>query len=516
MSESRVDRLSESRRLIREELLTNILVEAGAGSGKTQMLAERMAAGVAAGVYQVEHMAAVTFTRKAASELRGRFHLALETQLLGRRRRGRGLERRTAPRASMHALSQSRALLRRHHSLLLRAPAARAARRVRRVARLHRARRGAGPRAAQARLARLHHQRAQPPAIRTCWRSSTPASARRISTPPSRPSACNEDVEFPPGDGAVPRSEGRVEGARDVLEGAAEAPAGGDRSRTRPARFRRPRVQFRGQLRVSRYRLDRPSVIASLLETWDCESKIVQKRWADSAAEKKRLQGPDRARCTPTSARRSSTPYLAQWRQYVYRLVGDAADARARARRGASAAGVNSLNYGDLLNLTARVLRENAAGPPRAAAEVSASVRRRVPGHRPGPGRDRVPAGGRRDRRRAPAPTSSAPHRRTGAPSRCVPARSSSSATPSSRSTASAAPTSTSTTSSAQRFSDPAIGRVAAADDELPVGAGAVRLGERRLRRRGFPTEPTAHSPRFAALDSERRGTQRHRAASSR
>ena len=34
------------------------------------------------------------------------------------------------------------------------------------------------------------------------------------------------------------------------------------------------------------------------------------------------------------------------------------------------------------------------AGPPRAAAEVSASVRRRVPGHRSGPGRDRVPAGG--------------------------------------------------------------------------------------------------------------------------
>src|SRR6267378_4159313 len=72
----------ESRRLIREELLTNILVEAGAGSGKTQMLAERMAAGVASGVYQVEHVAAVTFTRKAASELRGRFHLALEGELV--------------------------------------------------------------------------------------------------------------------------------------------------------------------------------------------------------------------------------------------------------------------------------------------------------------------------------------------------------------------------------------------------------------------------------------------------
>src|SRR5579864_3304726 len=78
-----VDR--ETRRFIRGELLENILVEAGAGSGKTQMLAERMAAGVAAGVYQVEHMAAVTFTRKAASELRGRFHLALEAALVSAR-----------------------------------------------------------------------------------------------------------------------------------------------------------------------------------------------------------------------------------------------------------------------------------------------------------------------------------------------------------------------------------------------------------------------------------------------
>src|SRR3954471_17808944 len=71
-----------SRDLIRGALDIHILVEAGAGSGKTQMLAERMAAGVALGVYQVEHMAAVTFTRKAASELRGRFHIALERLLV--------------------------------------------------------------------------------------------------------------------------------------------------------------------------------------------------------------------------------------------------------------------------------------------------------------------------------------------------------------------------------------------------------------------------------------------------
>jgi ATP-dependent helicase/nuclease subunit A len=59
----------------------NVLVEAGAGSGKTYSLASRMAAGIAAGVYRVEEMAAVTFTRKAAAELRGRFRLALEERL---------------------------------------------------------------------------------------------------------------------------------------------------------------------------------------------------------------------------------------------------------------------------------------------------------------------------------------------------------------------------------------------------------------------------------------------------
>src|SRR6478735_2269518 len=85
MTDSRMSD-ERSRRAIREELVTNILVEAGAGSGKTQMLANRMAAGVADGVYQVEHMAAVTFTRKAASELRGRFHLALEARLASARK----------------------------------------------------------------------------------------------------------------------------------------------------------------------------------------------------------------------------------------------------------------------------------------------------------------------------------------------------------------------------------------------------------------------------------------------
>jgi len=70
---------------VRDRLVTefdrNLLVEAGAGSGKTHSLAMRMAAGIEAGHYNVEHMAAVTFTRKAAAELRGRFQLALEDRI---------------------------------------------------------------------------------------------------------------------------------------------------------------------------------------------------------------------------------------------------------------------------------------------------------------------------------------------------------------------------------------------------------------------------------------------------
>ncbi|MDO8834887.1 MAG: UvrD-helicase domain-containing protein, partial [Vicinamibacterales bacterium] len=63
----------EVRNRIVSEFDRNFLVEAGAGSGKTHCLAMRMAAGIEAGHYVVEHLAAVTFTRKAASELRGRF-----------------------------------------------------------------------------------------------------------------------------------------------------------------------------------------------------------------------------------------------------------------------------------------------------------------------------------------------------------------------------------------------------------------------------------------------------------
>lgn len=58
-----------------------IMVEAGAGSGKTTSLVKRMVALIAEGKAQTGRIAAVTFTRKAASELRQKFQIALERGL---------------------------------------------------------------------------------------------------------------------------------------------------------------------------------------------------------------------------------------------------------------------------------------------------------------------------------------------------------------------------------------------------------------------------------------------------
>jgi ATP-dependent helicase/nuclease subunit A len=69
-----------ARERIRTDLASNMLVEAGAGSGKTTSLVGRMHALIVSGE-PVEEIAAVTFTRKAAHELRERFQIKLEEEL---------------------------------------------------------------------------------------------------------------------------------------------------------------------------------------------------------------------------------------------------------------------------------------------------------------------------------------------------------------------------------------------------------------------------------------------------
>jgi len=68
----------EARVKIEHELNTNFLVEAGAGSGKTTSLIRRMVSLLKSGDITVGQIAAITFTRKSAGELRERFQTELE------------------------------------------------------------------------------------------------------------------------------------------------------------------------------------------------------------------------------------------------------------------------------------------------------------------------------------------------------------------------------------------------------------------------------------------------------
>ncbi|MGH7544344.1 MAG: UvrD-helicase domain-containing protein [Gemmatimonadota bacterium] len=71
----------EARDRIVSALDRSMLVEAGAGSGKTTSLVDRAVALVSTGTARVEEIAAVTFTRKAAAELREKFQERVERGL---------------------------------------------------------------------------------------------------------------------------------------------------------------------------------------------------------------------------------------------------------------------------------------------------------------------------------------------------------------------------------------------------------------------------------------------------
>ena len=69
---------ADQRRIIREELDVNLVVEAAAGTGKTTELVQRIIAVLASGRASVERLVAVTFTEKAAGELKLRLRAGIE------------------------------------------------------------------------------------------------------------------------------------------------------------------------------------------------------------------------------------------------------------------------------------------------------------------------------------------------------------------------------------------------------------------------------------------------------
>lgn len=70
------------REKIEKCLDVNFFVEAGAGSGKTTCLVKRIISEIATGNGKVQEIVAITFTKKAADELKQRFQNKLEASIL--------------------------------------------------------------------------------------------------------------------------------------------------------------------------------------------------------------------------------------------------------------------------------------------------------------------------------------------------------------------------------------------------------------------------------------------------
>ena len=67
-----IESLDENQRKVALALVGPVRVLAGAGSGKTRAITHRIAYGVETGVYSAEKVLALSFTVKAAGEMRSR------------------------------------------------------------------------------------------------------------------------------------------------------------------------------------------------------------------------------------------------------------------------------------------------------------------------------------------------------------------------------------------------------------------------------------------------------------
>ena len=335
----------EARALIRTRLDINLLVEAGAGSGKTECLAQRMAAGVLEGRYEVPHIAAVTFTRKAAAELRARFQLTLERALASEAdaaRRGRAeqalrhLERLFA--GTIHAFCAH--LLRERPVEAGVAPGFTELDEVAEVKQRHEAWR-----------AYLDRQRAQGS---TVLQELLDAGVKPADLDDAFHIVCNyAEVDFPHDDAPRP-DPARARVALVKFWAALNALLPGAIDRNSTCKVQQRMRTFAGRLRVTS--LEEPRAVAELVAEWAGTPVIVQKWWASARMDGKTA----RARIDALFAdfHREALPFLDAWYRHVYRIAmtlllegrAHAAELRRRAV---------TLNYGDLLQYAAALLRDN-------------------------------------------------------------------------------------------------------------------------------------------------------------
>ena len=429
-----------ARRAIADDLDDTLVVEAAAGTGKTTELVNRILRVLATGRATMVEIVAVTFTEKAAGELKLRLREELERDA-----------RRRPPTPTVAARLERRAEdarrgARQHHPRLLRRAAARAAGRSARRSAVRRADRAAGRSRSTTRAFRAWLQEAL---------QSPPEGVRRALRRTSAPSFGGGD-----GDGPIDRlrSAGRTLAEwRDFPHPWRRPPfdrAARDRSRwsrrctASPTLTAAPSSAARQP--VHRHRRGPPPQPADSssssrsasrdLDGWEARLvDLVARPRLLAHAQGQRLQVQQgrhphatcwrrATRCSTTcsSSGRTPTPTSPP-------VCSRSWPARPSAIRQLKQA-AGALDFVDLLARARDLIRRNAdvRAPP--AAEVHAHLRRRVPGHRSDSGGD--PA--------AAAPTIRPTIRRVRRP-----ASSSSSAIRSRRSTASAAPTSAPTGRSA-------------------------------------------------------------------
>ena len=334
-----------ARDLIRTRLDINLLVEAGAGSGKTECLAQRMAAGVLEGRYEVEQMAAVTFTRKAAAELRGRFQLTLERALVAeqdptRRERAqralRHLERLFA--GTIHAFCAH--LLRERPVEAGVAPGFAELDEISQIEQQRRAWRDY-----------LDRQRALGSRI---LRDLTEAGVKPVDLDRAFDKVCGyAEVDFPAGDAERPDpapARAALLQFWKALEPLLPDPIDADTS----CSVQKTALEFRRQLRVAV--LEEPRVVAGLAGQWKGEPKIVQHWWVRKGLDGKAAKAKIEA--LTTELQRVTLPFLDVWYQYVYRLAITLL-IEGRAHAAAARRQAVTLNYGDLLQYAAALLRDN-------------------------------------------------------------------------------------------------------------------------------------------------------------
>ena len=339
----------QSRDRIVEELDRNMLVEAGAGSGKTYMMAARMASGIARGVYGVEHIAAVTFTRKAAAELRGRFQLALEDTLANTSDTGGAVRVRSA------LSNLERFFAGTIHSFcahLLRERPVEA---------------GLSPGFVELDdLQDLMRRRQSWRDYRTEAKAAGDKDILALVEAGLEPKHLDDafakvctyaEVDFPVGD--APRPDPAIAWAAldsfwKELQARRRRPIDADTTCNTQKAMR----LFERRQRVADRDRTRARTLVELLDIWDFKPGITQNRWAHDTATKKRLA--EEITDLHSDFRTSVVdPFLLAWRQYVYRLSVTVL-MKAREKASADRRRDNTLNYGDLLQLTARVLRSNA------------------------------------------------------------------------------------------------------------------------------------------------------------